>query len=73
MRSVLFVRECNILARLSLTEIAGKGEKILLIPIDVLVELCLQLIEGRLSREHLIDILENSCGVLSRKEIELSD
>lgn len=52
-------------------ELAGKGENLLLIPADVIVELCLQMIEGKISREGLISKLEDTHGILQRKDIEL--
>ena len=52
-------------------ELTGKGENLLLVPADVIVELCLQIIEGRISREGLISKLEDTRGILQRKDIEL--
>ena len=51
-------------------EVAGKGDRILLLPVDVMVELCLQKIEGKISREALISTIEDKYGVLNRTDVE---
>jgi helicase len=51
-------------------ELAGKGGHILLLPVDVIVELCLQKIEGKISREALISTIEDKYGVLNRTDVE---
>ncbi|MBN2462653.1 MAG: DEAD/DEAH box helicase [Dehalococcoidia bacterium] len=51
-------------------ELAGKGSHILLLPVDVVVELCLQKIEGKISRGDLISTIENTYGILDRIDLE---
>ncbi len=51
-------------------EISLKGERILLLPIDVLVELCLQKVEGKLSRDQLVSRLEDSRGYIAREDLD---
>lgn len=51
-------------------ELAGKGDHILLLPVDVIVELCLQKIEGKISREALISTIEDRYGILNRGDLE---
>ena len=51
-------------------ELAGKGNHILLLPVDVIVELCLQKIEGKISREALISTIEDRYGILNRGDLE---
>lgn len=51
-------------------ELAGKGDHILLLPVDVIVELCLQKIEGKISREDLISTMEDRHGILNRIDME---
>lgn len=51
-------------------EILSKGEHLLLVPVDVVVELCIQKIEGKISREDLISKLEDTRGYLKREDVE---
>ena len=50
-------------------EKSDKGEKILLLPADVIVELCLQVVEGKISRDEMISKLEDTHGYLKREEL----
>jgi len=52
-------------------ELAGKGENLLLVPVDVIVELCLQIIEGKIPQKDLISKLEDMRGILQRKDLDL--
>jgi hypothetical protein len=53
-------------------ELAGKGAgNLLLIPIDVIVELCLRKVEGKLTRENIISWLENQHGYSNREDFDL--
>jgi len=51
-------------------ELARKGNHLLLLPVDVIVELCLQKIEGKISREALISTIEDKHGILTREDLE---
>jgi replicative superfamily II helicase len=51
-------------------ELAGKGNHILLLPVDVIVELCLRTIEGKISRGALVSTIEDRYGVMNREDIE---
>ena len=52
------------------SELASKGTHLLLVPVDVVVELCLQKVEGKLSRESFISKLEDMHGLLTREYLE---
>jgi len=51
-------------------ELAGKGNHMLLLPVDVIVELCLRRVEGRISREALVSTIEDRYGVMNREDLE---
>lgn len=51
-------------------ELAARGGSLLLVPVDVIVELCLRKVEGTISRDELISKLEDSRGYLSREALE---
>jgi helicase len=53
-------------------EVAGKNTTLLLVPVDVAVELCLQRVEGRLTREGLVSKLEDAHGIVKREDVEVS-
>jgi len=52
-------------------EVTERGEKLLLLRVDVLAELCLNVIEGKLKREDLLDFLENKRGYISSQEDDM--
>ena len=54
-------------------EISGKKDHLFLIPLDAFVELCLQKVEGKLTKDDLISKLEDSRGYLKREDLEAVD
>ena len=50
-------------------ELAAKAEDILLVTVDVMVELCLQVIEGKMPQATLISKLEDTRGVLYMEDV----
>jgi len=50
-------------------ELTSKGTNLLLVPVDVVVELCLKKVEGRLSGQGLISELEDTHGILNREDL----
>jgi hypothetical protein len=51
-------------------ELASKGTNILLVPVDVIVELCLGKIEGKLAEQQVVGKLEDINGILNREGLE---
>lgn len=52
------------------SEISRKGERILLLTLDVLVEYCLRKVEGKLSLEQLVSLLEDGRGYVDRESLD---
>jgi hypothetical protein len=51
-------------------EVTEKGQNLLLLPVEVLAELCLKCIEGKITREVLLEFLETRHGYVSRQEAD---
>lgn len=50
-------------------ELAAKGQQILLLPLDTLVELCLRNVEGKMTKEELLAFLEDNAGHIDREDL----
>jgi hypothetical protein len=51
-------------------KLASKDPHLLLVPVDVIVELCLKKVEGKLSEDELVNKLEDTRGILNREDLE---
>jgi len=51
-------------------EVTEKGQRLLLVPVDVLAELCLKCFEGKITQEVLLELLETRHAYISRQEAD---